>query len=100
MLSQSIEVIKHLIYQMVVIVIVDIWQILKEMFVHVLQTRVFEKPESGLCAAFLTNNHTQKGATVNFRGQSYLLPPHSISILPDCKTVVYNTQMVMYMSLT
>ncbi|KAK4284853.1 hypothetical protein QN277_001631 [Acacia crassicarpa] len=59
-----------------------------------IETRVFEKPESGICAAFLANNHTQKGATVNFRGQSHFLPPHSISILPDCKTVVYNTQMV------
>ncbi|KAK3224359.1 hypothetical protein Dsin_011384 [Dipteronia sinensis] len=27
-----------------------------------------------------------------FRGTKYYLPQHSISILPDCKTVVYNTQ--------
>ncbi|KAG2703152.1 hypothetical protein I3843_06G116500 [Carya illinoinensis] len=30
----------------------------------------------------------------NFRGEKYYLPPRSISILPDCKTVVFNTQTI------
>ncbi|KAJ1393753.1 Glycoside hydrolase, family 35 [Sesbania bispinosa] len=53
---------------------------------------VFERQKSNLCAAFITNNHTKMAKTVNFRGTDYYLPPRSISILPDCKTVVFNTQ--------
>ncbi|KAI3461445.1 hypothetical protein Pfo_018108 [Paulownia fortunei] len=49
------------------------------------------KTESGLCAAFLANVGTQSDATVNFNGNSYHLPAWSVSILPDCKTVVLNT---------
>ncbi|XP_045803623.1 beta-galactosidase 13-like [Trifolium pratense] len=58
------------------------------------EVRVFEKPEANICAAFITNNHTTEPATINFRGSNYFLPPHSISVLPDCKTVVYNTQSI------
>ncbi|XP_038709299.1 beta-galactosidase 16-like [Tripterygium wilfordii] len=47
---------------------------------------------SGGCAAFLVNN--DKGITVQFRGSSYELPPKSISILPDCKSVAFNTAKV------
>ncbi|KAI8533177.1 hypothetical protein RHMOL_Rhmol11G0276800 [Rhododendron molle] len=57
-----------------------------------LEIRVYEKPGTDICAAFLTNNHTKIPATVNFRGQDYFLPRRSISILPDCKTLVFNTQ--------
>jgi len=49
------------------------------------------KTGSGLCAAFLANVGTQSDATVNFNGNSYQLPPWSVSILPDCKNVVLNT---------
>lgn len=59
-----------------------------------MQVRIFEKPGSNICAAFLTNNHSRVAQTLTFRGQEYFLPPHSISVLPDCKTVVYNTQTV------
>ncbi|XP_028765659.1 beta-galactosidase 13-like [Neltuma alba] len=55
---------------------------------------VYERQGSDLCAAFLTNNHTENAGTINFRGQEYYLPSRSISILPDCKTVVYNTQTI------
>ncbi|XP_047173043.1 beta-galactosidase 11-like, partial [Vigna umbellata] len=55
---------------------------------------VFEKKESHLCTAFITNNHTKNSATIKFRETNYFLPPRSISILPDCKTVVFNTQNV------
>lgn len=47
-----------------------------------------------ICAAFLTNNHTKEPATIEFRGANYYLPEKSVSILPNCKTVVYNTQTV------
>ncbi|KAL0418191.1 UNVERIFIED_CONTAM: Beta-galactosidase 8 [Sesamum radiatum] len=49
------------------------------------------KTESGLCAAFLANVDSQSEATLNFDGNSYHLPAWSVSILPDCKTVVLNT---------
>ncbi|KAK9690765.1 hypothetical protein RND81_09G152800 [Saponaria officinalis] len=47
-----------------------------------------------LCAAFLWNNHTHIEKTVNFKGKEHLVPPKSISILPDCKTVVYNSDYI------
>uniref|UniRef100_A0A2P2KL66 beta-galactosidase n=1 Tax=Rhizophora mucronata TaxID=61149 RepID=A0A2P2KL66_RHIMU len=43
------------------------------------------------CAAFLANYDTQSTARVTFGNAQYSLPPWSISILPDCKTEVYNT---------
>ncbi|XP_015576407.2 beta-galactosidase 16 [Ricinus communis] len=49
---------------------------------------------SGECAAFLLNNDTANTASVQFRNASYDLPPNSISILPDCKTVAFNTAKV------
>ncbi|KAI9165720.1 hypothetical protein LWI28_019382 [Acer negundo] len=56
------------------------------------EARIYEEPKSGSCAAFLSNNHSRKSQTATFRGTNYYLPQHSISILPDCKTVIYNTQ--------
>ncbi|KAJ4970437.1 hypothetical protein NE237_003536 [Protea cynaroides] len=52
------------------------------------------KTGSGICAAFLANVGTQSDATVNFSGNSYHLPAWSVSILPDCKNVVFNTAKV------
>lgn len=46
--------------------------------------------DSGGCAAFLVNANGQK-ALVKFQNSTYDLPPKSISILPDCKTVAFNT---------
>ncbi|KAI3442466.1 Beta-galactosidase [Psidium guajava] len=54
----------------------------------------FEMPGTKTCAAFLTNNDTKSAHVTEFRGESYYLPSRSISILPDCKTVVYNTQTI------
>lgn len=57
-----------------------------------LEAIVFET-ESGECAAFLVN----KGATdtnVRFQNVTYELPLSSISILPDCKNVAFNTRRV------
>lgn len=59
-----------------------------------MQARLYEIPENKVCVAFLTNTNTKFDGTVKFRGVDYFLPRHSISILPDCKTVVYNNQQV------
>ncbi|KAL5561196.1 hypothetical protein UlMin_030943 [Ulmus minor] len=58
------------------------------------EARFYEKKGTNICAAFLTNNHSKISQTINFRGEEYYLPPRSISILPDCKSVVYNTQTI------
>ena len=44
--------------------------------------------------AFLENKDEVSYARVAFNGMHYDLPPWSISILPDCKTTVYNTARV------
>ncbi|KAI3849823.1 hypothetical protein MKW98_026737 [Papaver atlanticum] len=49
------------------------------------------KTEAGECSAFLANTGTQSDATVNFNGNSYHLPAWSVSILPDCKNVIFNS---------
>ncbi|KAJ0087018.1 hypothetical protein Patl1_09217 [Pistacia atlantica] len=57
------------------------------------QAYVFS-PGKGRCAAFLSNYHASSAAKVIFNGRHYDLPPWSISILPDCKNVVFNTATV------
>ncbi|MQL82322.1 hypothetical protein Taro_014801 [Colocasia esculenta] len=52
------------------------------------------RTETGACAAFLANIDSQSDAVVTFNGNSYHLPAWSVSILPDCKTVVFNTAQV------
>ncbi|PON99542.1 Glycoside hydrolase [Trema orientale] len=47
--------------------------------------------ESGDCAAFLSNYDTKSSVRVLFNNMHYNLPPWSISILPDCRNVVFNT---------
>ncbi|XP_031494621.1 beta-galactosidase 11-like [Nymphaea colorata] len=59
-----------------------------------LEARVYQIPGSKICSAFLTNNRSREEVNVHFRHRKYFLPPHSISILPDCKTVVFNTAKV------
>jgi len=46
------------------------------------------------CSAFLANIDERKGAAVTFLGQTYYLPPWSVSILPDCRNTVFNTAKV------
>lgn len=46
------------------------------------------------CAAFLANYHSNSAARVTFNNRHYDLPPWSISILPDCRTDVFNTARV------
>ncbi|KAG9142515.1 hypothetical protein Leryth_017016 [Lithospermum erythrorhizon] len=57
------------------------------------QAHVFAYKAGG-CAAFLTNYHVNSSAGVKFNNMHYELPPWSISILPDCSHVVYNTAKV------
>ncbi|KAH9623669.1 hypothetical protein KSS87_000245 [Heliosperma pusillum] len=57
------------------------------------QAYVFQEV-SGDCAAFLVNNDTRNSVTVDFQNNSYQLPPRSISILPDCLNVTFNTAKV------
>lgn len=49
---------------------------------------------SGACAAFLANMDDKNDKVVLFRNVSYHLPAWSVSILPDCKNVVFNTAKV------
>ncbi|KAL0441221.1 UNVERIFIED_CONTAM: Beta-galactosidase 10 [Sesamum radiatum] len=49
---------------------------------------------SGACAAFIANMDDKNDKTVVFRNTSYYLPAWSVSILPDCKNVVFNTAKV------
>ncbi|XP_068653127.1 beta-galactosidase 5-like [Aristolochia californica] len=57
------------------------------------QAHVFSS-RSGGCAAFLSNLNSQSAARVMFNNMHYNLPPWSISILPDCRNVVFNTAKV------
>ncbi|CAN4107357.1 unnamed protein product [Withania somnifera] len=59
-----------------------------------LEITVYENTAEHMCTAFLTNNHTIIPSNITFRGAEYYLPEKSVSILADCKTVVYNTQTV------
>uniref|UniRef100_A0A0A8XQ87 Beta-galactosidase n=1 Tax=Arundo donax TaxID=35708 RepID=A0A0A8XQ87_ARUDO len=52
------------------------------------------KSKNGACAAFLSNYHMNSAVKVRFNGRHYDLPAWSISILPDCKTAVFNTATV------
>ncbi|KAJ4713749.1 Beta-galactosidase [Melia azedarach] len=54
---------------------------------------VFNGNPSGECAAFLVNKN-KEDVEVSFKNSSYLLPAKSISILPDCKHVIFNTAKV------
>ncbi|XP_047309038.1 beta-galactosidase 8-like isoform X2 [Impatiens glandulifera] len=58
-----------------------------------LEAHVFYKASND-CAAFLANYGSNSDATVSFNGKSYFLPAWSVSILPDCRTVVFNTAKV------
>ncbi|XP_058729345.1 beta-galactosidase-like [Vicia villosa] len=58
-----------------------------------LEVHVF-KPKSGDCVAFLGNYDTKSSATIKFGNGQYDLPPWSITILPDCKTAIFNTAKV------
>ncbi|KAF3772484.1 hypothetical protein EJ110_NYTH57783 [Nymphaea thermarum] len=47
-----------------------------------------------VCSAFLANMDERHSVSVKFLGQTFHLPPWSVSILPDCKNVAFNTAKV------
>ncbi|KAF8027468.1 hypothetical protein BT93_E0389 [Corymbia citriodora subsp. variegata] len=49
---------------------------------------------SGSCVAFLASIDDKEDKTVQWQNMSYHLPAWSVSILPDCKNVVFNTAKV------
>ncbi|KAM3360953.1 beta-galactosidase 16 [Capsicum galapagoense] len=56
---------------------------------------VFSGDSGTKCAAFLVNrDNSGESVTVQFQNLTYQLPPKSISILPDCKIVAFNTAKV------
>ncbi|KAK7836485.1 beta-galactosidase 16 [Quercus suber] len=59
-----------------------------------LQEAYVFKGNSEKCAAFLVNNDNERNATVHYENSTYELPPESVSILPDCKIVAFNTAKV------
>ncbi|KAH9300796.1 hypothetical protein KI387_012379, partial [Taxus chinensis] len=61
---------------------------------HDLEATIYSVNTTGACVAFLSNAHPRKDATVQFNGKSYYLPAWSVSILPDCENVVFNTARV------
>ncbi|RWW61959.1 hypothetical protein BHE74_00030935 [Ensete ventricosum] len=64
------------------------WVMCKEKSAPGPVARVYENPGMKACAAFLSNSNRKIDGTVNFKGTDYYLPRRSISILPDCKTVI------------
>ncbi|XP_042031931.1 beta-galactosidase 16-like isoform X1 [Salvia splendens] len=59
-----------------------------------LQQAIVYNGENGECAAFLVNKDATSDPDVQFQDRTYRLPRKSISILPDCKTVAFNTAKV------
>ncbi|XP_021667108.2 beta-galactosidase 5 isoform X2 [Hevea brasiliensis] len=57
------------------------------------QAHIFSSGQRS-CAAFLSNYHANSATRVMFNNMHYDLPPWSISILPDCRNVVFNTARV------
>ncbi|XP_050899736.1 beta-galactosidase 8 isoform X2 [Lathyrus oleraceus] len=62
-----------------------------------LETAVYKT--GAVCAAFLANTGTTD-STVTFNGNSYQLPGWSVSILPDCRSVILNTAKINSVSMT
>ncbi|KAL3638845.1 Beta-galactosidase 16 [Castilleja foliolosa] len=50
--------------------------------------------DKGKCAAFLVNTDDRNVSVVRFQKRTYQLAPKSISILPNCKNVAFNTAKV------
>lgn len=47
-----------------------------------------------ICSAFLANIDEHKSVSVRIFGKNFDLPPWSVSILPDCQNVAFNTAKV------
>jgi hypothetical protein len=53
-----------------------------------------------ICSAFLASIDEHKHVSVWIFGKSYNLPPWSVSILPDCENVAFNTARVSNLNCT
>ena len=62
------------------------------MIYYVLQAHIFETELK--CVAFLVNFDKHQSPTVVFRNIPFQLAPKSISILSECRTVVFETAKV------
>ncbi|KAJ7968478.1 Beta-galactosidase [Quillaja saponaria] len=58
-----------------------------------LEAHVYYKTSKD-CAAFIANYDSSSDANVTFNEKLYFLPAWSVSILPDCKNVIFNTAKV------
>ena len=58
-----------------------------------MQATIYNISDSNSCA-FLSNKDTKHDSKVLFNGQTYLIPAWSVSILHECKDVIYNTAMI------
>lgn len=67
--------------------------LLSFLFLSKIQAHIYYKSSKD-CAAFLANYDSSLDANVTFNGNVYFLPAWSVSILPDCKNVVFNTAKV------
>lgn len=56
---------------------------------------ISDSGDESRCSAFLANIDQHNVASVHFQGHIYTLPPWSVSILPDCRNVAYNTAKVL-----
>lgn len=59
------------------------------------RSRLSDSGDENRCSAFLANIDQHNAASVHFQGHTYKLPPWSVSILPDCQNVAYNTAKVL-----
>ncbi|KAJ6413674.1 hypothetical protein OIU84_006473 [Salix udensis] len=55
---------------------------------------IFSKKKEQVVQHFLVNNDQKNNATVEFRNITFELLPKSISILPDCENIIFNTAKV------
>jgi hypothetical protein len=52
----------------------------------------------GSSVCFINNQFVDRDVKVTLGGETHLVPAWSVSILPDCKTVAYNTAKVLFLS--
>ncbi|XP_058097474.1 beta-galactosidase 10 isoform X1 [Magnolia sinica] len=57
------------------------------------EANIYRDP-SGACAAFIANMDEENDKILKFQNISYHVPAWSVSILPDCKNVAFNTAKV------
>ena len=58
-----------------------------------MQATIYNTSDNNSCA-FLSNKDPKHDSKVLFNGQTYLIPAWSVSILHECKDVIYNTAMI------